>query len=147
MSKSIKSIKQNAKLIIKHVKRDIFEPYKVIKQNITLTNSLLESVSGLDTEVIEKIKVAFADEDVYTCELSIDKNCIYFNFRRRDWRGDEDCPTRIQVDFVDMNTQLLAYTYDILLDFINENIETIFKSVEKKKRKKKIEKFKLKNVA
>lgn len=147
MKKSIKAIKQNSKLIIKHIPKDIFETHNVIKHNITLSKDLLKLISNLDKKVVTKIKDTFADEYVYTCELSIGKNCIFFNFRRTDWRGDEDCPTRIKVVFTDMNKQFLNYTYDTLLKFINENIDTIFKSVEKKKKKKKIEKFKLKNVA
>jgi len=147
MNNQIKSIKQNAKLITKHVPKDIFEIHKVVKTNITLTDDLVSMTSNLDIQVLEKLNECFADENVYTCEISINNDCIYFNFRRRDWRGDEDLSSRIKVYFSEMNEKLLNYTYDILVKFINQNIDTIYKSVEKKKRKKKIEKFKLKNVA
>ena len=135
---------QNAKLI-KYLKKDLFETNKIIVNNFDV--STLADIIPTTSHITDDITEALKDDAVYTTCIAANAKKIELTFKRKDWRGDNDCSIIIGMDYTEMNEKTLEFFYKAITKFVNVNITEIYEAVEKEKKKKAIKKFRKAQVA
>jgi len=137
---------QNATLIEKYIKKDLFEKSKTIVQYaepIVVIDLLKENNNSTKKSLLE----ALEDENVYKTSLTVNEEKVIFIFKTQDWKGQEDYTIQVPIAFDDMNIYTLEYFYKIVTDYVNKNIEEIFDAVEREKKLEAINTFKQSMVA
>jgi len=137
---------QNATLIEKYIKKDLFEKQKIIIQNIEPT-IFIDLFKEYNNSLRNEIIITMKNKRVYKTSLAVDRNKIIFLFKTQDWKNEEDYSIEMELNFDLMNVYTLEYTYEIITKYVEDNIEEIFDAVEREKKLEAINTFKINMVA